>query len=846
MDPIPDSKPIEHPFLRGGGEMGRRVAAHDWRASPVGSIETWPQSLRTALSFVLNSGFPIYLAWGPDLIGFNNDAFLPILGNKRGLGVPFRETWSEMWEQVGPIAQRAMAGTASYFEDMPLMIERHVHLERAWFTFSHSPVRDEAGRVGGVLMTVVETTVNAQAQLRARVQLRLSDGLRGLDDPDQITEWACRVLGEHLDVRRAGYTTISGGDTINVSFAGWRDGTVPTVVGQSFPLVSIGPEVAAELSAGKTVRLADVHADPRTRAHTVIYEQLQTPSMLVVPLLREGRLIATVSVGAAEPRAWTDEEAALTEDVAERTRAAIERALAERALKQQIESERDRLRTLFDQAPTFIASLRGQDHVYELVNPAYVQLIGERDFIGRPIRDVVPETLAQGFLAQLDAVYTSGEPVLAIEASLLLEQGAGRPALQRYVDFIYQPIIEADGLVSGVAVIGSDVTERHRATEALRDADRRKDDFLAMLAHELRNPLAPISTAAQLLQAAADDPARVRHVATIVARQVAHMTNLLNDLLDVSRVTRGVITLDHAVLDFKSIVASAIEQVRPLIEARRHAVTVRHPAPRVLVRGDRTRLVQVLVNLLNNAAKYTPDGGHIEVSSEIIDGCVEVTVCDEGIGIAPGLLPHVFELFTQGERTPDRSHGGLGLGLALVRSLAELHGGRVSVASDGPGQGSRFTVTLPLAEAELEPGPGSGTETVRRTQSLRVMVVDDNIDAGETLADLLGTYGHDASLQSDAGVALQAAALEQHDAYVLDIGLPTMDGYELLARLKALIAPRTALFIAVTGYGQPADVKRARDAGFDHHLTKPADGSEIARRLAAFAARSGAGEGGSG
>jgi CheY-like chemotaxis protein len=283
-------------------------------------------------------------------------------------------------------------------------------------------------------------------------------------------------------------------------------------------------------------------------------------------------------------------------------------------------------------------------------------------------------------------------------------------------------------------------------------------------------------------------------------------------------------------------VASAIEQVRPLIEARRHALTVHHPAPRVLVRGDRTRLVQVLVNLLNNAAKYTPDGGHIEVSTEIVDGRVEATVCDEGIGIAPELLPHVFELFTQGERTPDRSHGGLGLGLALVRSLAELHDGRVSAASDGPGRGSRFTVSLPMAEADAQPSGDPRPAVAVATRPLRVMVVDDNVDAGETLVDLLRSYGHEVSLHHDAASALQDAERVAHDAFVLDIGLPGMDGYELIGRLKTQRDARPVLFIAVTGYGQPADVQRAHDAGFDEHLTKPADGTEIARKLAAFSA----------
>jgi signal transduction histidine kinase len=829
----PNEDPARHPFLHGGGEMARRIAAHDWNATPLGPIEDWPQSLRTVLSFVLNSGFPSYLGWGPDLLGFNNDAYLPVLGRKRALGVPFHETWSELWEQFAPITRRVMDGEAVYFEDMPVVIERHGHPEQAWFTFSHSPVRDETGRVGGLLSTVVETTASVLAQQRARVQLRLSDGLRGLVDPDEITAWSCQVLGEHLGVRRAGYTTISDG-SIDVSLRGWRDGSVPTVVGQRFPLTAIGPQVAAELTAGRTVRIADAHADPRTRDHASIYDLLQTPAMLIVPVIRDDRFIATVSVGAAAARRWTDEEAALTEDVAERTRAAVERALAERALKQQLESERDRLRKLFDQAPTFICALRGPDHVYELVNPAYVRLIGDREFIGRPVREAIPETVEQGFVAQLDAVYSSGQPVLAIGASLQLEQGPGRPALQRYVDFIYQPVIEADGAVSGIVIIGSDVTERHRATEALREADRRKDDFLAMLAHELRNPLAPISTATQLLQATADDPVRVRQVATIVARQVAHMAHLLDDLLDVSRVTRGVITLEHAVLDFKAVVASAVEQVRPLIEARRHALTVRDPASRVLVRGDRTRLVQVLVNLLNNAAKYTPDGGRIEVATEVVDDRVELTVRDEGIGIDPDLLPQVFDLFTQGERTPDRSHGGLGLGLALVRSLVELHDGRVSAASDGPGRGSRFTLSLPVAAATVQPTGHRPAEPAPAARPKRVMVVDDNIDAGATLAELLRAYGHEVALHHAADSALRAAADARHDAYILDIGLPGMDGYQLLERLQALTAPHRALFIAVTGYGQPADVQRAAAAGFDHHFTKPADGAEIVRRLAAF------------
>ncbi|MES2787009.1 MAG: PAS domain S-box protein [Pseudomonadota bacterium] len=378
----------------------------------------------------------------------------------------------------------------------------------------------------------------------------------------------------------------------------------------------------------------------------------------------------------------------------------------------------------------------------------------------------------------------------------------------------------------------TDIHEQKQFRDELLAANRRKDDFLAMLAHELRNPLAPISTAAQLLKAAPHDPSTVMRCAAIVERQVRHMTELVDDLLDVSRVTRGLVELEKAPVAIKTVVVNAIEQVRPLIEARGHQLTTRMPAGDVHVLGDATRLVQVVSNLLNNAAKYTPPGGSLWVSVAVGEQ-VEVRVSDDGVGIEPQLLPHVYDLFTQGERTPDRAQGGLGLGLALVRSLAELHGGKVTAQSPGHAQGSTFIVTLPLLAVKPESALSAQDSPAisPAARSLRVMVVDDNADAADTLGLLLESLGHHATVVHAPEEALEAVEQATFDALVLDIGLPGMDGFSLASRLRAHPHCSGATFIALTGYGAEDDRLRGRNAGFDHYLVKPADLEELVRLL---------------
>jgi len=372
-------------------------------------------------------------------------------------------------------------------------------------------------------------------------------------------------------------------------------------------------------------------------------------------------------------------------------------------------------------------------------------------------------------------------------------------------------------------------SERAARAEAERH-NKMKDEFLAMLAHELRNPLAPITSAAQLLRLPEVNEGLRLKASNIISRQVRHMTELVDDLLDVSRVTRGLIKLETEVLDLNKVAMAAVEQARPHIEERRHSLVVDLPGDQVPVEGDRTRLIQVLVNLLNNSAKYTPAGGRIALSVTRDGAASAVSVRDNGSGIDAQLLPHIFDLFTQADRAPDRSQGGLGIGLALVKSIVRMHEGSVSAHSDGPQQGTTMTVTLPLAQAQAGETPRA--QLAAETRPLLVTIVDDNLDAGQSLAVLLRAHGHTVQVYEDASTTLRSPEAEGTEVFILDIGLPDMTGYELARRLRRQPVHAGAVFVALTGYGQERDRELSRQAGFDHHLVKPVDIAKLAQILA--------------
>ena len=645
--------------------MGAMMRAHDWSTSPLGHPRSWPQALRTTVGLMLNSKFPMFVAWGPELGFLYNDSYVSVLGEKHpeALGRRFHDIWHEIWDDIHPLIVRALKGDSTYMDRLPLRMHRHGYDEDTWFRFSYSPVRDEDGTVAGMFCACVEMT------------------------------------GEVL---------------------------------------------------------------------------------------------------------------------AERYR----------------NEENQRLMTLFEQAPGILAVLRGPDQVFEITNQSYMQLIGHRGLIGKTAREALPEVADQGFFELLDQVYQSGQPFVGHAVPLRVQREANGPLEERFVDFVYQPIRGPKGDVEGIFVEGSDVTVRKRVEDELRAANRQKDQFLAMLAHELRNPLAPITTAAQLLQRGTLDPQRARHASDIIVRQAEHMTDLVNDLLDVSRVTRGLAEIEKEDLDITSVVHGAVEQVRPLLDMKRHELKLELWQQPLHVSGDRTRLVQVVSNILNNAAKYTPSGGKIVLRVRSEGGEAVISVCDNGQGIDPQVLPYIFDLFTQAERTPDRSQGGLGIGLALVKSLVALHGGRVAAYSEGANRGSEFVIRLPL----LQSAPGderAPDEADTHEGPVRVLVVDDNADAAQMLATLLEAHGHAVSVEYDGTGGLARAVRERPEVMLLDIGLPDIDGHELARRLRASPETAHATLVALTGYGQSDDRERAYEAGFDRHMVKPADLSELLRILAA-------------
>ncbi|MCC2970709.1 ATP-binding protein [Massilia sp. IC2-476] len=377
-----------------------------------------------------------------------------------------------------------------------------------------------------------------------------------------------------------------------------------------------------------------------------------------------------------------------------------------------------------------------------------------------------------------------------------------------------------------------DAVARARAVLALRETDRRKDEFLAMLAHELRNPLAPISSAADLLRLGRLDEARVRQTSGIISRQVRHMTGLIDDLLDVSRVTRGLVSLDRREVDVRSVVGEAVEQVKPLIELRCHQLDIQVAPGPAHVWGDQKRLVQCVANVLNNAAKYTPEGGSIVLRLHAEDGQAVITVADNGIGMRPEVVAHAFELFAQAERTSDRAQGGLGIGLALVKSLVELHGGQVTLCSGGLGHGSEFVIRLPRFEAvslapTVLPAQVDGPAAAAATRQTQVMIVDDNIDAAEVLGALCELLGYAVTIEHSSQRALERAMQEGPEVCLIDIGLPDMDGNELASRLRRLPGTAQSMLVAVTGYGQDKDRAAAQASGFDHYLVKPVDAETI-------------------
>jgi PAS domain S-box-containing protein len=1124
-----------------GSNVGQVMRNHDWSMSVLGDPGTWPVSLRSVVELILNSKFPMFVAWGPELGFLYNDAYAEILGKKhpRALGARFEDIWDEIWSDISPIIELALQGRSSYFEDLPLVIDRAGHPERAWFTFSYSPVRDDQRNVAGMYCSVVETTKVVRDRTLRHFQLALADTLHPLTAPDEIVVTAAQMLAEHLEASGCWYAQIDDVAGLFHTKNGWFASQTLTLP-RSGKIDDFSPALLPTLKSGREFIADDLSTDPRTRDFADRFSALNIGSILIVPVVKDGKLVFNINVIKPNPYAWSSEEIQAARDVVDRTWVAMENAVAQ----QQLTIERDKSdHILNSMAEGFImvspdlrvnkvnaeglqilrrwtTEVLGKSHldlwperlgskistafqnVVETGEPNTIELnftsvdeseiwleirisslkneglavffrdvttqkraalalqrseehlaalfeqtaagIAERDLQGRLVRvnerlcqilgrsrnevmgvnihdlthpDDLPRSdaafrklLADGqpfeiekrylrpdgtpvwvnttvSLIQgkgqatdsvlavilditeskrveealqdetriLDHLNRSGQSLAAtLDLNTLLQtvtdsgraltgaqfgaffyngknengdalmlytlSGAPREAFDQFGhpratpvfkptfdgdapvrsdditkdprygkmaphhgmpkghlpvrSYLAAPVVSRSGevlgglffghsqpavftdrserLIVGLAAQAAIAVDNARLYElAQKSAEDRqmlleservaraeaerlsksKDEFLAMLAHELRNPLAPVSAAADILRFASNDPDRVRHVSSVISRQITHFTRLIDDLMDVSRVTRGLIQVEMEPLDLKSIVSAAIEQTKSLIETRQHTLTLRIKADHAVVHGDRTRLVQVVANLLTNAAKYTPSRGEITLKIEADGQVARIVVTDNGNGIDAALLPHVFDLFTQGSRGIDRSMGGLGIGLALVKAIVTLHHGEVQAFSQGPGTGSTFTISIPLMH-DKGPSFEEKADGINDTQKLRILVVDDNLDAADSLCILLKAVGHTVVVAATAEEAISKAGKEPVDVFILDIGLPDMSGYELVKTLRArpLLSDKT--FIALTGYGQPQDRQRSMEAGFSHHFVKPVNNQLLFKVLA--------------
>jgi PAS domain S-box-containing protein len=438
--------------------------------------------------------------------------------------------------------------------------------------------------------------------------------------------------------------------------------------------------------------------------------------------------------------------------------------------------------------------------------------------IGRPIAMLIPQERQDEEPALLERL-RRGERIEHLETIRVTKDG-------RRIDISLSvsPLRNADGQVIGASKVARDITQRKQAEAALREADRRKDEFLATLAHELRNPLAPIRNSLHILRMTAGNDPTAERVCEMMERQVNHMVRMVDDLMEVSRITRGLIELRKEDADLAAIIRSAVEISRPIIEAGEHQLAITIPTEPILLHGDCVRLSQVFANLLNNAAKYTDRGGQIWLSVKQEKNEVVVSVRDTGIGISAPMLPKVFDMFMQADHSTHRSQGGLGIGLTLVKRLVELHDGSISVRSDGPGKGSEFVVRLPVDA--VRPERTTKPPVSQRGDSLpqrRVLVVDDNKDSAASMGMLLKFLGTDVQVAYDGATALATIDSYRPDVVLLDIGMPGMDGFEVARQVRQRAEFDSIMLIALTGWGQAEDRHRTQMAGFDHHLVKPAD-----------------------
>jgi len=1021
----PQEKGPSHLFA-GPGEMRALCRAFDWSTTALGTVERWPQSLRTAVQIVLAARLPMLLVWWPDLNSIYNDGYRDIIRSRHpaALGQPVLEFWPEYRELNEHVYAQVRAGESVSFDDALIPIERSPGVvAQAWFQLCYSPVRDESGAVGGVLVVVVETTERKQAEERQAFLLKLADRLRALQDPIAIQQAACCLLGEYLGVNRSMYVDIEGEDFIVRS--GYLSGAAPLPAGRN-PISAFGASLLEACLRGESIVIDDVTADPRiTPAELAAHRAAEIGAGAAVMLVKGGRLVGAFGFTQATPRRWTQAELELLREVGDRTWVAAQRAQAEAALRVSEEQMRlameaatmvhwtvdvatgrtswsanyaevlgfapettpltvmDRIRAKThpdDEARLVEAisrTMRGEGdmhveyrmrvphtddviwievHGTRVVDPTTgaARIVGVAQNINqrkraeqalreaeagqaflleladrlraptdpRAIMNTAAEMLgrhlavstlvyrlfeADGDTSERAATYSDAGPA-SVEGSFRIRMSEGAPGWARsmragqeiFAEDVEKnpllalndprpatvracagiPLIKEGRLVAVLAITHREprrwsdadrqlcrevaertwaAAERARAEAALRVSEEQlrhamtlRDEFLAIVGHELRTPLSAILIWAKMLRAGAVKTADQIQALSVIEESALAQRQLINDLLDVSAMVSGKLRMQIEEAELGPVLAAGLQAVRPMAEAKRVALTVEVGDVPVWARIDRARLQQVVWNLANNAVKFTPAGGKVTVRLRQLDSAVRIEIEDTGRGIAPIFLPHVFERFRQADSSTTRAQGGLGLGLAIGRQLVELHGGTIEAHSAGEGQGATFVIELPRLELKA-PAPGAPPSERRPTASptpfvpqpvltgVRVLFAEDEAHTRSVVQWLLEQCGANVTPAASAAEALSALDAPgdqpRFDVLVSDVGLPEKDGYELLADVRRRGAGVALPALALTAYAREEDKLRALGAGFDAYLAKPVEPRVLVETIVAMMAR---------